>query len=118
MRYDDLLNVPYLEKGRTKKGMDCYGLVLECMSRAGKELKDLDNVASVPSEQLNEYIMNLGVKEIADPEKGCLVQCVWEGRLHIGYVLDKATCLHMTSKGARVSPLVVLRDKKYFEVGE
>jgi len=118
VRYDDLLSVPYLEKGRTKKGMDCYGLVLECMSRSGRKLKDFENLAYVPSEQLNEYVVSLGAKELDEPKNGCLVQCVWEGQLHIGYVLDKATCLHMTNKGARVSPLIALRDKKYFEVGE
>lgn len=39
---DDLLGVRYKKDGRTLKGLDCFGLVLEVSRRFGHELKDFE----------------------------------------------------------------------------
>ena len=41
MTYEDLLVVPWVDKGRTLDGLDCYGIVLELCNRAGTPLKDI-----------------------------------------------------------------------------
>lgn len=51
MMYIDLLGVPYLKGGRTKAGLDCYGLLMELYRRRGVELP-----------------------EFGAPEEDCLVQ--------------------------------------------
>lgn len=36
--YSDLIGVPFLQDGRDKSGMDCYGLSAEVFRRFGKEI--------------------------------------------------------------------------------
>jgi len=112
--YEDLLIVPYKENGRDDEGMDCYGLVIECCERAGTPIPDI--VYGNNSETLPEYIRVLNVQEIGNPVKGSILQCTLDGELHIGYMIDKRTCLHMTYGGVRVTPIAALKNKRYFEV--
>ena len=114
LTYEDLLIVRYKENGRDAEGMDCYGLVLECCNRAGTPLVDV--VYGNDAENLPEYIRAMNVAEIPYPVKGAVLQCTFEGELHIGYLIDKKTCLHMTYSGVRVTPIAALKNKRYFEV--
>lgn len=114
MTYEDLLIVKYKENGRDENGMDCYGLVLECCERAGTPIPDI--VYGNDSATLPEYIRTLNVQEIGFPVKGAILQCTLDGDLHIGYLIDKKTCLHMTYSGVRVTPIAALKNKRYFEV--
>jgi len=116
MTYEDLLIVPYKAGGRDESGMDCYGLVIECCRRAWTPLKDIVNNGHVSKDQLQEYVLSLNVVEADYPERGCVVQCDYEGELHIGYLIDKKRCLHMTLEGVRVTPICALRDAKFYEV--
>lgn len=116
MKYDDLLNVPYKRLGRDLSGLDCYGLAIECTRRTGKELKDFANISKLQESELNDYICKVNVKEVDSPKFGDLVQCVYDNEIHVGFLLDKITCIHMTNKGAKVTPIIFLKDKKYFEV--
>lgn len=116
MTYEDLLLVPHKEGGRDDSGMDCYGLVLECCNRASTPLRDITRNAHVSGQELLEYVQRLNVEQIDCPIKGSVVQCEYSGELHIGYMIDKKRVLHMTSTGARVSPVTGLRNVKFYEV--
>ena len=114
LTYEDLLIVPFKENGRDADGMDCYGLVIECCTRAGTPIVDI--VYGNGSENLADYIRSMNVYEISGPVKGAILQCTLDGDLHIGYLIDKKTCLHMTYSGVRVTPIAALKNKRYFEV--
>ena len=114
MTYEDLLIVKYKENGRDEDGMDCYGLVIECCKRAGTPIPDV--VYGNDSENLPSYIRSLPVQEVSLPGQGQILQCELDGDLHIGYMINKKTCLHMTYGGVRVTPIAALKNKRYFEV--
>jgi hypothetical protein len=116
MTYEDLLLVPYKAQGRDAQGMDCYGLVVECCKRAYTPVKDFEHIASLPVSEATRYISRVNLEERSGPVKGYILQCEYEGKLHTGYMLDSKRVLHMTEKGARVSPVFALRNRKYFEV--
>jgi hypothetical protein len=116
MTYEDLLLVPYKRDGRDVNGMDCYGLVIECCRRVGKNLPDL--VCENNAENLPAYIQSLGVVELFKPKRDCIAQFEHDGELHVGYMIDKKTIVHMTYKGVRVDPLSRLKNPRYFEVPE
>ena len=115
MIYEDLLNIPYKEGGRDSNGIDCYGLVLECCKRNGKELNNiLENKTSLLEKDLSKYRASFNVKEIEMPEEGCIVQCTYFDEIHIGFMIDKN--LHPRYKAwVRVSPVIALK-QKYYEV--
>lgn len=117
MKYDDLLAMPYKARGREIDGMDCYGLVIECCRRNGQELKDITDTAHVPAGELLEYVKGLNAKP-CEPETGCIVQCEYQNELHIGYLIDKRTMLHMTYNGARITPTIAIRGAKFYKVGK
>lgn len=115
MKFDDLLTVPYLDNGRTMSGLDCYGLVIECFRREGKELADL----TLPKQRsVADHVGTLNVREVPEPEKGLGVQFLLGGRLHIGYMISKRDVLHMTESGTRITPIMAIQhgNPKYFEV--
>ena len=117
MKWDDLLTVPYKAHGRTISGMDCYGLVLECCKRAGTPLNDIRyGCDHVPSDTLSFYTRKVNVCPIESAQSGAIVECEYSGNLHVGYLIDKKTVLHMTSSGMRVSPLLALRKARFYEV--
>jgi len=41
LEIEDLVGVPYLEGGRTLKGLDCWGVAMEVYRRLGVDLPDL-----------------------------------------------------------------------------
>lgn len=116
MTYEDLLIVPYKENGRDTDGMDCYGFVIELLRRAGKNLADIAYLDNVPEAELYEYVCSLGAIEREYPETGLVAQWVYEGLLHVGYMVNKKTVVHMTFSGVRVTPIGALSGVKYFEV--
>lgn len=117
IKYDDLLNIPYKENGRDMSGMDCYGMTIECFRREGKKLKDIvyDSVI-VSSDRLDGYVSHINVIDAAGPGNGIGIKCEFQGELHIGYMLDKKMVLHMTYEGARITPLIALKNPRFFEV--
>ncbi|MBR0318896.1 MAG: C40 family peptidase [Spirochaetia bacterium] len=119
MKYDDLIGIPFRQFGRDKSGMDCYGLVLECCRRSGRNLIDLRRgLESLPADLINDYISRgMNVRQIRRPEPGCIVCTAYRRSLHIGYMTDRQNVLHATfDKGVRLSPLAVMRPIAFYEV--
>lgn len=117
MYYDDLLLVPYKENGRGHNGMDCFGLVLECIYRSGKNIPDFVYDITVSENERDKLSLELGLVEVTDCRKGVIVQCTYANKLHVGYMVNDHLMLHMTvDKGARVTPVLAIANKKYYEV--
>ena len=119
MTYEDLLTVPYKTNGRDENGLDCYGLVLICCQRTNQSLRDVVyETEHVSREKLEGYTAALNVYEIDRPARDCIVQCSYNGELHIGFMIDKKTVLHATYEGVRVTPVMALRNTRFFEVAQ
>lgn len=117
MTYEDLLLVPFRDNGRDVNGMDCYGFVIELCRRAGTPLRDIVYEGhEISKNALPDYAASLNVEERQFGEKGFVVQCTYNETLHIGYLIDKKTVVHMTRHGVRVTPVGLLENVKYFEV--
>lgn len=115
--YEDLLTIPYKVGGRDSSGMDCYGLVIECCRRANLNLHDAVYASELVSKnELADYVSDLGARRIDGPRENCIVQCEFNGNLHIGFMIDKCLCVHETYEGVRVTPVVALKNPVYFEV--
>ncbi|WP_147613005.1 NlpC/P60 family protein [Treponema pectinovorum] len=120
MKYDDLLNVPYKEQGRTKEeGFDCFGVCVEMCRRDGKILKDpFKDIKNISNEEANDYINEaLNIKEIPKAEPGAIVEFFLSGNLHAGYVVKGDLMIHATKdKGVRISPIKALNPVAFYEV--
>lgn len=119
--YEDLLSLPFEINGRFGKteGIDCYGLVLEMTRRAGKPLNDVVYPTEpVPLSDIGRYSDGLNLKEITEEEADCgdIIQCEYEGNLHVAYMLSRNLVIHATFNGVRISPLLYLKNKKYMRV--
>ncbi len=112
MKFDDLLEVPYKDFGRDKQGMDCYGFVLELCRRSGKTLVDI-------ADKSEETIFNLNVIDVRPEDRapGDLVYFYNEkNELHIGYLLDLTTVIHMTYHGVRLTPFACFNKVDFVRV--
>ena len=117
LKYEDLLTVPWKSKGRNiNKGLDCYGLVLELCRRNGTPLIDITEQPPYTDNSLQSIQTEVNLKKIQTPSKGCIMQCFWEGVLHVGFMLDAKTVIHMTDKGARTAPVFVFNNPQFYEV--
>ena len=116
MTYEDLLIVPYKENGRDENGMDCYGFVIELFRRAGKKLKDITDLKDVPEADLYKYVCSFGVTEKYYSRAGYIAQWAYNGKLHLGYMISKKDCIHMTYTGAQYFPIDTIEKVRFFEV--
>jgi len=118
VKYDDLLSVPFVYGGRDKNGMDCYGLVIEMTRRNGKPLKDLCFSGKQEAGQLFGISEQLNVREIAPEEagKGDIIQCIYDGCLHVAFMIDSKSVIHATFGGVRISPIIGLKERRFFRV--
>lgn len=118
MTYEDLLLVPYKENGRDARGMDCYGLVLECCKRSGVNLKDVVYSTKELASEARRHVLDLGLIRVDRPRFGSLIQCEYGGELHIAFAVTKKVCIHMTYQGVRVTPISALVNPIFYEVQE
>jgi cell wall-associated NlpC family hydrolase len=116
--YEDMLSAPYLDFGRDpQKGLDCYGLILECCKRAGTPLKDVVyETTKCQTEFVEAEKLHVNIKEIEKPRQGALVQCFYNGNLHTGYMINAVHMLHMTYEGCRITPVFAIPGAKFYEV--
>ena len=119
IRYEDLLCVPFKKGGRSKDGMDCYGICIELCRRCGKTLPDFTTYNQITPENDSEKRAEFSdhVREIPSPKKHALVEYLNEdGEIHIGFLLDERMYIHATAGGVRVTPLFALKNPKFYEV--
>lgn len=118
MHYDDLLNIPYKTRGRDKSGFDCYGLVLEMCKRNNTPLIDMfKDIENISQEYVNDYISNgLNVKKIENAKVGAIIETVYNGNAHIGFIVEHNKVIHATKKGVRITPLFAFDILGIYEV--
>ena len=125
--YDGLLGVPYLHGGRSKDGMDCWGLILEVYARMGVAIpdvfqevekewakKDLDGTfAGLAAEDTEGWIQQrFGKwKKLREAEVGCIVAFSMKKRVpdHAGIIVEAGRVLHCL-EGAGVILTRLTRD--------
>lgn len=117
VKYDDLLTVPFLPLGRTNKGMDCFGLVMELESRAGNKLNDIYiNWDQRGKDCLQTITKGLNIEEINNAEENAIIQTDYKNALHVGFMLDKTTVIHMTYEGIKITSIFTFSKKKFYRV--
>lgn len=117
--YDDLLSVPFKKGGRTKDGMDCYGVCIEMCRRCGKTLPDIATYGRIYSSNIPEKdeLFSSYIRETPKPEPHCLVEYLNAGgEIHVGFLLDRGTYIHATEGGVRVTPLLAVKNPRFYEV--
>ncbi len=96
--YDDLIGVPFVDGGRDKSGLDCWGLVKEAFRRQGCEVPDYHisaveaaDIAGTMKRQEDDWVRLNG------PHVGCLVLLrltpgLWAN--HVGIYIGDGRFLH------------------------
>lgn len=117
MIYDDLFDVPYKTHGRSMKGMDCYGLVLECCRRSGKKLPDFMYSSDKQLQAtFPKYAARTGAVECAKKAGTVAEYENKDGSLHVGFMVTDDDMLHMTYSGVRLTPVGIFRNVTFYEV--
>lgn len=115
MYYEDLLTTPYKEFGRTKDGMDCYGLVLELCRRNGTPLVDfVYHDKWVKNDMLEDCLGKVNVQIVPNEERkpGDIIEWNYEDCLHVGFLIDEETIIHATFNGVRITPIAIIKNYK------
>lgn len=112
----DLVGIPYKENGRTKAGLDCYGLAIEVEKRFGKTLKDA--VYENHDKDLSKkWAPLLNVRRTDFIKAGSLIEIHVGGTLHIAVALDEKTMIHATTnQGVRISKIAAYKVAAVYEV--
>ncbi len=104
MTYDDLIGVPFVHGGRSRDGLDCYGVVLELFKRRGIALPD--PFACVAKEWATQETATDPLAWMADhlrwslrtdtPTIGCAVVFSKGGRVadHVGVMVSADQFIH------------------------
>lgn len=101
MEYEDLIGVPFIDGGRDKSGMDCWGLAREMYRRQGIDIPDY-HVSAVSAVSVASQ-MGVDVaywQKLAQPALGCLVLIrlspdVWAN--HVGIYIGDGKFIHAYS---------------------
>lgn len=108
----DLIGVPFVDGGRDRKGLDCWGLVMLAMLRAGKQIPDY-NVNCHEREKIAKLVADpeqwVSWKKIDDPMPGDGIALRVDPNMpdaiqHFGVYLGSGKFIHTTRKtGVMVS---------------
>lgn len=99
---NDLIGIPYKDRGRDSNGYDCYGLAIEVAHRAGFRLNDVqyeDHAVSLS----DRYVPTLNVTKVQQPYEGAVLEMEINNNLHIGICLNDREFIHMTRLGCRIN---------------
>jgi hypothetical protein len=106
----DLIGVKYKPHGRTTaEGLDCYGVVLIVLERAGVRLPDVFYTGA--ERETGCEIMRIleeGIphEKLEKPEKNCIIELTVCGMpSHVGVYLGDGEFIHATKYGVAVEPL-------------
>ena len=87
----DLVGIPYARHGRDECGLDCFGLIWLIAQRNGTPIDDPWYNGFDPS--LISLAEQMDVEQ-CDFQPGCVIEMVKDGRLHLGYAIDKTRMIH------------------------
>lgn len=104
MRYDDLVGVPFVDGGRTRDGLDCWGLAMILLKRQGYSVSDYPICATAVqeiAEALKDGSECGSYEHLDSPEYGCIVLLrlsmdVWAN--HVGICIGHGRFIHAYSK--------------------
>lgn len=104
MEYDDLIGVPFVDGGRTKAGLDCWGLAMILLQRQGYRVQDYPIQATDVAEiakALKDGSERGGYERLDAPEPGHIVLLrlsmdVWAN--HVGICIGQGRFIHAYSK--------------------
>ena len=100
----DLVGIPYKPHGRDENGTDCFGLIWIISFRLGKRIPDVPYKGFSP--ELMSLAKQMKVKQIPELEEGCVIEMIKDGKLHLGFSLDKENMIHCTfNEGVIVEPI-------------
>jgi cell wall-associated NlpC family hydrolase len=98
------IRIPYLDKGRSFEGCDCFGLViLIYRNEFNRELADVMYATAEDRETIAKLIdvnaPTIDAQPVREPEEGDLVLMRNAGAAsHIGIYLEGGLCLHTSRK--------------------
>ena len=101
MRWDDLVGIPFKDKGRDLSGCDCYGLFRMACGRQGLHLPSFSALYTGTDDKctINDLIgleKPAWIKIPAGQEReGDAVVMAIRGSQHLGVVVKKSYVLHM-----------------------
>lgn len=112
MTYADLIGVPFVEGGRTREGLDCWGVVLELYRREGIVLKDpfaCETQASVKQTQRENAEVWIARhfdqwRRVSDPAWGRVAafRDVDGAAVHVGVLVEPGKFVHALKKSGVV----------------
>jgi len=98
MIYRDLVGIPFEDGGRTKDGLDCWGLVKEVYKRRGIELPEYpisamnaEGICNKMTDEEHKWI------KLDQPEEGCIVaiKLMPQGWVnHVGVYIGDGRFIH------------------------
>lgn len=116
----ELIGIPFLDGGRDRNGLDCYGLCLEVAEIYGQKWPDFkiccyDSV-KIHATVLNEAITGGWVK-LSKPEEGCLVVFAIDAKSpnvcqHIGMYVGENQIIHTLEN---IGAHIIRTDHGYFK---
>ena len=113
MNVSDLIGLPYKIHGRDESGLDCFGLIYLIAERNGTPIVDIPYKGFDPA--LAKLATVVGLKRVKELTRGCVLEIEKDGRLHLGYSLDKETMIHCThNEGVIVEPIKDYLVKGYY----
>ena len=120
IKYDDLLKAHYAPHGRGPDEYDCWGIVLECLKRDGKKIKDpFKNIERLKAGAEIPYINDFNnIRELTSPKAGAVAECMTGANLHAAFMLTNSLAFHITQSGPHVTHIRALNPKRFYEVLE
>lgn len=98
MEYLDLIGTPFVDGGRDKKGLDCWGLAKELYHRRGIDLPDFNISAMATDRITGELLANKPLwRKLQEPELYCIVviRLICHGWAdHVGIYLGNNKFIH------------------------
>jgi hypothetical protein len=114
MDLSDLIGIPFKTHGRDESGLDCFGLIWLIAQRNGTPIKDPVYKGFDPS--LAKLAGYIGLKKISEFETGCVLEIEKDGRLHLGYAINKEEMIHCAhNEGVIAESICLYNVKGYYK---